>query len=329
MGRIALVGVGHWHAEMYLQALQALGEDVVAISDPDRDALDRVPLDCPRYRDVGSLLRDHEPEFVFAFAPHRDMTELAAQLVAAGQPFAMEKPMGLDWRQLAQVAQDAERRGVFAAVALVSRYFPLVTRLRQLKDAGELGRPVHLYYRLLAGPPRRYRDLHVPWMLDPLQAGAGPLYNFGPHVVDLFLRLADAQVATVSAAWSHGVYGEPIEDLAALLLVGSEGAVGVCEVGYTVPTAYERHFSLTTDALHYGGPIEAGRIIRRRGEPLEVTAALSATETYDVYVADTLVRFRQGRPAIATIQDMVPVLRVLNAARQACETGGTVRVSDL
>jgi len=329
MGRIALLGVGHWHAGMYLAALHELGEQVVGVSDPDRDALARFPVDCPRYQDAGSVLRDQQPEFVFAFAPHCDMTELVELLVEARQPFAMEKPMGLDWRRLGHVAREADRGGVFTAVALVSRYFPLIARLRQLKDAGELGKPVHLYYRLLAGPPQRYRDLHVPWMLDPLRAGAGPLYNFGPHVVDLFLYLADGGVARVSGAWSHGVHGERIEDLASLLVVGSEGAVGVFEVGYTVPTEYERYFSLTTDALHYGGPIEEGCINRRRGSPIQVTGAVSATGTYTLFVADTLCRFRAGRLAVATIHDMVSALRVLNAAKLACETGTTVRVSDL
>ncbi len=326
---IAVLGVGHWHAPMYIDALRQAGEEIVAISDPGPDVLLRSELDYPRYSDAAALLEREQPEFVFAHAPHSEMTALAELLVEARQPFAMEKPMGIDWRGLDAVAQKAEQAGVFTAVALVSRYFPLVRKLRELKEAGELGQPVHLYYRLLAGSPERYRQMHVPWMLDPAQAGAGPLFNFGPHVVDLFLYLADSSVERVTAAWSHGIFGQKIEDLTSMLLVGGNGTIGVTEVSYTMPADYERYFSLTTDRLHYGGRIEGGTILLRDAPDMEVPGEVSTTELYATYATDTLRRFREGQPALATIQDMVPVLRVMNAAKASCESRQTVLLQDI
>ena len=322
--RIAFIGVGHWHApEFYLPGLLRRDQQVVAISDAEQEAVDRIAgqfdLGCPTYTDFRELLDEVEADLVFASAPHLDMTEIAAELVLRGQPFHMEKPMGVDWQMLQPIAARAEQIGLFTSVALVSRYYGAVQELRRLRVAGELGTPVHYYYRLLAGSPQRYLETDCEWMLDPVRAGAGPLFNFGPHVVDLFIYLMD-EVGEVTARWSKGVYGSEIEDHTTVLMVGrNTGAVGVGEVAYTMPEGYERYFSVTTSALHVGGGMSDVDILMREGENLHVGGP-QVSHLYDHYVGDTLRRFESGEPGVATISDMVPVLRVMNAAvLSACE----------
>lgn len=328
--RVAFIGVGHWHAsEFYLPALQRRQVQIVAISDPKEEitaaVAEQFGLDCPRYTDFRELLDATECELVFASAPHVDMTEIAAELVLREQPFHMEKPMGVDWQMLQPIAARAQQKGLFASVALVSRHMGVPAQLRAMREAGDLGRPVHYYYRLFAGSPQRYLDTHCEWMLDPVQAGGGPLFNFGPHVVDLFIHLID-EVGEVTARWSDGVYGNEIEDHTTILMVGRHtGAVGVGEVAYTMPTGYERYFSVTTDALHVGGAIADEDILLRNGNTIHV-GGQSPVGIYDYYVGELLRRFQAGETPIATISDMVPVLRVMNAAAQSAREGVTVTI---
>jgi predicted dehydrogenase len=272
------------------------------------------------------LLEAAKPDFVFAMAPHCDMTALADDLVEAGQPFAMEKPMGVDWRSLHDVAAKAGREGLFAGVALVTRYYPLIEKLADLSLTDELGAPVHYYSRLFAGTPQRYRDWHVDWMLDPVRAGAGPLYNFGPHVIDIFLYLFKDSIASLSAVATRRLHGEAIEDLASVTFCTQGGALGVVEVSYTHPDAYERYFSLTTTRLHVGGKIEGDSIRFRDARVVDVPPDRTANETYEVYTADTLRRFAKGLPPKASIHDMWPTLRVLNLAQRSIESGAPIRL---
>lgn len=327
--RVAVIGVGHWHSAMYIPALKAIGADIVAVSDPDQGALERADVDCPRFADYRELLQAAKPEFVFAHAPHCDMTQVAADLVDAEQPFAMEKPMGVDWRALRPVAEEAGEKGVFAAVALVTRYLALIEKLAEVRESGELGRPVHYYSRLFAGAPQRYREMGVDWMLDPKRAGAGPLFNFGPHVIDIYLYLCKDPIESVAASTTHQLYGEKIEDLASVTFRGETGAVGVVEVSYTHPDDYERYFSLTTDRLHVGGNIEGDTIRLRDGQLLEVEPDAAALDTYALYTRDTLERYATGEPPKASIHDMVPVLRVMNAAQRSVEVGRPVKLADV
>ncbi len=326
--RVAFIGVGHWHAaEFYLPALLKRDVEIVAISDPEQDACDRIEaefnLGCPQYTDFRKLLDEVECDIVWSSASHDRMTEIAAELVQREQPFHMEKPMGLDWRMLQPVAARAKQKDLFTSVALVSRYYGVVQRLREMREAGELGGPVHYYYRLLAGSPERYRETHCEWMLDPEKAGGGPLFNFGPHVIDLFIHLID-DVGEVTARWSHGLRNAEIEDHTTVMMVGRDtGAIGVGEVAYTIPEGYERYFSVTTDALHVGGDVGDEDLLIRDGEN-EHVGGMNGLEVYDYYVEDTLDAFSSGREPIATIHDMVPVLRVMNAAAESAAVGSTI-----
>lgn len=326
--RVAFIGVGHWHApEFYLPALLKRDVEIVAISDPEQEAVDRVAaqfgLDCPAYTNYRDLLDEVEADIVWSSAPHDEMTALAAELVGRGQAFHMEKPMGLDANMLQPVAARAEQRGVFTSVALVSRYYGVVQRLRELREADELGRPMHYYYRLFAGSPERYIASHCEWMLDPTRAGGGPLFNFGPHVIDLFIYLVD-DIAEVTARWNYTLRNALIEDHTTLMMVGREtGAIGVGEVSYTIPEGYERYFSVTTDRLHVGGDVGDEDLLMREGHN-EHVGGMNGLEAYDHYVGDTLAAFAEGRAPIATISDMVPVLRVMNAAAESASVGSTV-----
>ena len=262
---------------------------------------------------------------MWSSAPHDEMSAIAAELVSRGQPFHMEKPMGLDAEVLEAIAARAKQKGVFTSVALVSRYYGVVRRLREMREAGELGAPIHYSYRLFAGSPERYIDAHCGWMLDPVQAGGGPLFNFGPHVIDLFIYLVD-DVGEVTCRWNYGLRDDLIEDHASLMMVGREtGAIGTGEVSYTIPESYERYFSVTTDRLHVGGDVGDEDLLMREGAN-EHVGGMNGLEVYDHYVGDTLAAFAEGREPIAAIHDMVPVLRVMNAAADSAADGSTVEL---
>ena len=193
----------------------------------------------------------------------------------------------------------------------------MIQALKSFKDAGTLGDPCHYYHSLFAGPPQRYAAWGVPWMLDPKIAGGGALWNFGPHVIDLFQVLV-GDIAEVDCWTSNRVHGLPIDDMATIRMTSVDGVTGIGEVSYAMPspTGYERFFSLTTDRLHVGGSsMGAGTIEMRDGTQLAVGPPDSAT-VYAVYVADLLRRFQAGEPPLADIEDMVRTLRVMCAARE-------------
>ena len=98
--KIALLGVSHWHVPLYLPGLPE--NWVVGVSDGDAGIAARIaaPYGCPAYTDHRQMLHEVKPDFVFAFAPHYRMHAVASELIEAGIPFTMEKPVGLDRREV-------------------------------------------------------------------------------------------------------------------------------------------------------------------------------------------------------------------------------------
>ena len=326
MVKIAVVGVGHWHAPMYIKALRDSDLPIAALADPDGAALRRVgaDLDCASYSSLAELLEREQPDFVFAHAPHDEMTAVVAELVAARVAFTIEKPAGLDWRELQTVATQADDAGLFGAVSLVARTYPLVRRCRELLEAGELGAPTHYYYRLFAGEPSRYREWHVPWMLDPDRAGAGCLHNFGPHVIDLVHYLTGQPIVEVFCRLSSLTHDEPVPDLACLVMRTEGGALAAAEVSYTMPTAYERFFSFSSTAIHCSGDLDTGTVWYRDGREEQISEQ-SGDWTLR-YVQDVIRRFEAGERPLATLGDMAQTLRVINAAAESHETGQAIEL---
>jgi predicted dehydrogenase len=324
MLKVAFIGLNHWHAPFYMQAMKEMHYPIAAVADTDPSmAAFRAAAggcDAPQYSDYDAMLRDIEPDLVFAHAPHDEMTELAGWLVDRGVPFHMEKPMGLHWEELAAVAQKAEKKGLWNGVALVSRQYGIVQRLAELGD--DMGALSRYYYGLFAGPPVRYPDWRCEWMLQPERTGAGPLWNFGAHVVDLFIMLGKSPVVEVTADWNDRIHNLPIEDFCTIRMKNAAGAVGTGEVSYTTPEGYERFFSVSTEKLQvHTEKLGQGTIKRFDGNHEQI----DGNEFQDVYpfqTRDVLERFEQGRPPVADIDDMVATLRVMEAAKESAEAGG-------
>ena len=324
--RIGIVEIGHWHASGYAQAVRRLGEEIVAVSDHDVETARRAAdsFGCRAYADHLELIDGEQPDFVFAHGIHSQMSQIADDLVEHDVPFVMEKPMGVDWEQLSAVADKAEHKGLFVGVDLAMRCFGLVHALLRLKASGDLGEMTSYCHRLLAGEPQRYHTWNVSWVLDSAQAGGGPLFNFGPHVIDLFLLLSGQPAQTVYCQRSYELHGLDVEDYASLVVTSSGGAVGTIEVGYICPDAtYDRFFSVCTDRLFVSATDpQSGVISFRDGKELHV--ARDDLGARPDYVSETLRRFRAGEPPLASIRDMCHVLRVINAAVESAETGQPV-----
>jgi len=310
--KIACLEAGHWHAPMWAKALATLGAPVCCWSESDPEARERRRGEIPGlcFASHRELLETERPDLAFAFGSHDQMPAIAADLVAAGVPFTMEKPMGLDPAALEPVVVAAERRGLFAGADLVMRWYPIFRRLGELRDQERLGRIRSFRFSLLGGEPERYLAWGCPWMLDPTRSG-GPLYNFGPHGVDLFLWLTGATEAEViAAACVRDLHPGPLDDYVTFTLRTPNGAVGVFEAGYALPGENGRQdMTLVADRLFAASPDGAGGAILRREDGAQ--EAVAAADGRHLFLAEVLRRVQAGEPAPVPARDMLNVLRVL------------------
>lgn len=318
--RIAAIEVSHWHAvydAAYLHHLIAMPDvELVAIQDSDADLVAKRAAkvgDPQTYTDYGKMLRDVRPDFVVALGRHRQMAEIAHHLLDQGYPFLMEKPMGINAREVEAVAAKAARLGAFVAVPLAQRYAPFAKRARELVATSRFGPLSHIYVRINRPTPPRYQRWDCPWMLDPAESGGGCLRNLGSHGFDMFLFLTGEPAQVTAAQLSRRAHECPVEDYASVLLRSATGVFGTIEVGNGFPhDGTDGEWKIAgRDAIL---TMKDGVMKLSTAEGDETFPGTDVTGSYFATVRDALDHWRQGAPPPISVHDCVRAVRLIDQA---------------
>jgi predicted dehydrogenase len=316
--KILLIGVGHWHTPLYLDPLlQQPGVAISGVSDPDLAIAKQYGerLGCDYTTKPGELYSRSRPDLAFVLGRHCDMAAEVAALIAAGIPFVVEKPAGLNQAEVGTLAEAAKAAAVFNAVPLVFRSSGFMSAIRD-RAAGE--QLLYADFKFIAGLPSRYHEAGCGWVFDRRQSGGGTLMNLGVHFIDLFqcltsaagVRLADARLANLQREGD-------VEDYVSLTLKSGDRICRV-ETAYLYPApggVFDMHFSARTEG-HYFKVVGPGliEISDLKGGRETIEGATTNMPIYPVFVADVIRQVRNGEQPVANLGDMASVMRLVDDA---------------
>ena len=318
--RVAAIEVSHWHAlydAAYLRHLVAMPDvELVAIQDSDAGLVARRATEVgspPIFTDHQKMLATIRPDFVVALGRHRQMAAIAHDLLDQGYPFLMEKPMGINGREVEAVAVKAARHNAFVAVPLAQRYGPFAKRARELLAAGRFGPLSHIYVRINRPGPARYQAWDCAWMLDPIEAGGGSLRNLGSHGFDMFLHLTGEEAQVTGAQLSRRAHERPVEDYASVLLRSASGILGTVEVGNGFPRdGTDGEWKIAgRDAIL---TMKDGIMKLATAEGDETLPGAGVTAPYFTAVRDALDHWRRGAPPPISVHDCARAVRLIDQA---------------
>jgi predicted dehydrogenase len=323
--RVAVVGVGHYHAlypPFYLKLLAKHGARLVGVADPDLAVAEKAAQQSwtVAFADYRAMLEATQPDLVLALGRHIDMPEAFRALVEAGVPFIAEKPWGTDAKTVRELSALAESKGAWVATPFSMRYSQWADAAKALIASGDGGPVSHIVFRMIRPGISRYLDYGSPWMLKKREAGGGVLLNLGVHGFDLCRYLTGEEPEIVSSAVSNAVHGQEVEDYASVVMRTPSGVVFHNEVSYTYPRldGHDDERKLAT----------AKTLLRATPDGLRVTnaehdAVVSPAESYvaewDAFVADCLTRLRDGAPPPNAPQDAA---RAVSLVFEAYEKAG-------
>ena len=310
--KVAFIGVSHWHVPLYFPAFSK--GMIRAVSDPDENIAKKFSfqLECSCYTDWRKLLDEIKPDFVFAFAPHCEMKAMALELVSRKLPFAMEKPMGLNSKEVSEIVEAVDKNNIFCAIPFVWRYSDTVKRLKESILKTKI---IHMNYRFIAGPPSRYLESSK-WMLSSKTAGGGCMTNLGVHFIDMALYLTDSTSAKVLSSIYQYNNEYDIEIYASSLLKMDNGASLALETGYAFPMdekeKRENHWCIVTEDGYYtltNNCLEA----REFGKEVEkISLSTDSDVYYPIFAKTTLDDFVNGRRPRASSHEMLTVSHILD-----------------
>ncbi|HBB98682.1 MAG TPA: hypothetical protein DC054_25145 [Blastocatellia bacterium] len=174
------------------------------------------------------LLLDKELAAIYIATPvdlHAEQTIAAAE---AGKHVLCEKPMAMNVRECDRMIAAARANGVILGVAYYRHFYPLVQRVKEILESGEIGTPVMAQinaFEWFDPPPDNSRY----WLLRKDISGGGPMFDFGCHRIELLRNILGA-IKKVRAIATNVLFDREVEDTAAALFQFERGACGILSV---------------------------------------------------------------------------------------------------
>jgi predicted dehydrogenase len=192
VGLISVGWMGKLHSRAY-QALPLVYPDLkirprlvhAADTAADRASYARDILGYERAStDYRAVLADPEVDVVSICAPNMLHREIGIAAARAGKPFWIEKPVGRDAAETAEVAAAAQAADLVTSIGYNYRHVPAVEQARELIAAGQLGRITNVravFFNSYASEPNGA----LSWRFRRDEAGSGALGDLLSHVIDL------------------------------------------------------------------------------------------------------------------------------------------------
>jgi predicted dehydrogenase len=340
--RVGLVGYGGAGRAFHAPLIQAAGLDLVAVATANPERAAQVGEDLPQARvvpDLGALLRlaasEHRLDVVVLASPTGVHVEQVKQVVEAGVPLVVDKPLGVDASTALEAVDAATSAGVPLTVFQNRRYDPEFRTLsRVVRDGlvGDIVRAELRWERWRPVPKDRWRENAAP------QEGGGVLLDLFSHLVDQAVLLFGPVDTVYAELAAHTTVAEDTAFLScrhrsgavshlgstslaaapgpSVRLLGSRAAYVVGALGVEA-TAFTEF--LPSDDGHIGWLVTGDQrepVPRQDGEQAdfyrEVAQALRSDDPQAAMPVDP--------------RDAVHVLAVLDAARASATAAGAVEV---
>jgi predicted dehydrogenase len=332
--RVGLAGTGYWGANL-LRTLAALPEArLAALCDSDSHRLDEVGRRHPDVRlvpDLSHLLSLGDVDAVLIATPPSLHHRMALDALRAGKHVWVEKPLALtvaEARELVDAARSA-RRTLFVDHTFL--YDPMVTEMKRLIDAGELGDVWHVSLERL-GMGRIRRDSNVWWNSAPHDLSI--LFHLVPRAVrqatlhlHTYLQPGVADMATCALELEGGASAHVY-----LSWLHPEKTAKVVVVGSRRILAYEGRFQQRSLVLHdytldcstpkagAGAPIIP--IVEQRARKIDVPDGDDPLTRAARHFVECV---REGREPLTSGAGALRAMEVLESADREARRGGLHR----
>jgi UDP-2-acetamido-3-amino-2,3-dideoxy-glucuronate N-acetyltransferase len=178
---IALIGAGYW-GKNHLKNLYHLGvlNRVLELSD---EIINLRQKDYPGViftKDEKDILKNEDIQGVVLAVPAELHFPIAKKYLLAGKDVLVEKPLALNTRDGEELVKIAKENGRILMVGHILQYHSAVIKIKELIDAGELGKIRYIYSNRLN--------------MGKLRTEENVLWSFAPHDISLVVMLMNGEM---------------------------------------------------------------------------------------------------------------------------------------
>lgn len=340
--RVAIVGLVHGHVAGLLPGLlKRTDVQLVAIAEPDKALSQQYASSYNLssdlfHTDLDQMLQDQHPDAVLVYTTildHRRVIEAAAKY---GISSMVEKPLSTTLEDALAIRETVRKsKNVRVLTNYETTWYASNAAAIEAARNGSLGtiRKVVVHDGHQGPAEIGVGPEWLPWLTDPVQNGAGALFDFGCYGADLVTVLHGgmAPESVMAVAQTDKPEEYPKVDDDATVVLRYKGSQAVLMPSWNWPYArkdmevYGTNASLTT--------VGSNSVVMRKDASLGATESVPALPrergdslTYLIGVLNGKIKDEGDLTALDT--NMV-AMQILDAARQSAMTGKSVQIKPL
>jgi 1,5-anhydro-D-fructose reductase (1,5-anhydro-D-mannitol-forming) len=209
-----VIGVGDITSKRVLPAILAEERSRLA-GIVTRDPAKAAPYSVPAFTTLEAALVESEAAAVYVASPVFLHAPQSIAALAAQRNVLCEKPMAMNLAEAERMVAVARASRRTFGVAYYRRAYPKVHRAMELIRRGAIGQPVLAWATCHTEPIAT--NSQRSWLLDPAQAGGGPLYDIASHRIDV-LNFLFGEPARAAGHLSNVVHALAVEDSATVMI---------------------------------------------------------------------------------------------------------------
>jgi predicted dehydrogenase len=324
MTSVAVVGVGRWGFNWVRTLARLPGLDLRWCCDVSPASLERVGDQFPQVKTttrLEHLLQDATLDAVVIATVAPTHVDIARRALAAGKHALVEKPMTLTTADAQRLTDLADQCGQVLMVGHLLEYHPVVRRIRQMVEKGELGEVHYVVSQRLN--------------LGTIRADENAWWSLAPHDISVANRLFGAAPVSVQCR-GQCIVREGVEDVVFATLEYPGRRLAQFHVSWLDPhksrkltVAGSRRMVVFDDTaaqklvVHDKGFTRSGQdIVLRQGNA--AAPAVEADEPLALEAQHFIDCIRTGRRPISDGKSGTQVVSVLEHGQRSLALGGQV-----
>lgn len=311
--RWGILGLGSI-ARQFATGLKELPDaQLIAVGSRSQEKADAfgAEFDVPhRHKGYEALAADPDVDAVYIATPHPMHAEDALLCLDAGKAVLCEKPFTVNAAQAERVIRRAREKKVFCMEAMWSRFFPLVSRLRETLAQGGIGEARMLYadfgFRAGINPEGR--------LFNPAMGGGG-LLDVGVYPISL----ASLLFGTPDAVTGLAHIGETgVDEQAGMVMRYGGGRLAVLSTGVRINTPQEAVILGTEGRITIHAPWwkPSKMTVSAGGKDEEISAPFQGNGfQFEAQEVARCVRAGRTESDILPLDETLSVMRTMDALR--------------
>jgi predicted dehydrogenase len=277
------------------------------------------------YFDIQNLLRRENLDGIFICTPNNMHYAMALASLEKKIPTLVEKPLALNEKQAARIAEKADATKTPLLVGMNYRFREDAQILKDFLAKNELGEP----YYIKTGWLRKWsRQPLQNWLSDPKISGGGVMMDLGIQLIDLALWLLDKPVVRNVRAYNYNLFKEgDVEDSALAVIQTDKNIVITVEVSWRMHLENDMHYTHVY-GKEGGALLNPLRLYKEMHGNLVNVTPLSTTENRDDFkgsfereIRNFVDVIKGDATPLTPAQDGVYILQIIEAIYKSAREG--------